>query len=73
MLDVATALCQDGTARRDRDRVDEAFRLGSEALNVGVTYSSARVTERARRFRRDYAGQATPDVREFDERLQAAL
>jgi hypothetical protein len=53
MLEVATAACQDGTARRDSDRVDEAFRLACEALGVGVTYSSERVIERARRFRRE--------------------
>jgi transcriptional regulator with XRE-family HTH domain len=73
MLEVATAACQDGTAKRDSDRIDEAFRLGCEALGVGVTYSSERVIERARRFRRDYAGQATSYVREFDDQLRAAL
>jgi hypothetical protein len=73
MLEVATAACQDGTARRDSDRIDEAFRLGCEALGVGVTYSSERVIERARRFRRDYAGHATSYVREFDDQLRAAL
>jgi transcriptional regulator with XRE-family HTH domain len=73
MLEVATAACQDGTARRDSDRIDEAFRLGCEALGVGVTYSSERVIERARRLRRDYTGQATSYVREFDDQLRAAL
>jgi transcriptional regulator with XRE-family HTH domain len=73
MLEVATAACQDGTARRDSDRVDEAFRLACEALGVGVTYSSERVIERARRFRREYSGPATSYVREFDGQLQTAL
>jgi transcriptional regulator with XRE-family HTH domain len=73
MLEVATAACQDSAARRDSDRIDEAFRLGCEALGVGVTYSSERVIERARRFRRDYTGHATSYVREFDEQLRAAL
>ena len=73
ILEVATAACQDGTARRDSDRIDEAFRLGCEALGVGVTYSSERVIERARRFRRDYTGHATSYVREFDEQLRTAL
>ena len=73
MLEVAAAACQDGTARRDSDRIDEAFRLGCEALGVGVTYSSERVIERARRFRRDYVGHATSYVREFDDQLRAAL
>jgi transcriptional regulator with XRE-family HTH domain len=73
MLEVATAACQDGAARRDSDRVDEAFRLAVEALAVGVTYSSERVIERARRFRREYSGPATSYVREFDDQLRAAL
>jgi hypothetical protein len=73
MLEVATAACQDGTARRDSDRIDEAFRLACEALGVGVTYSSERVIERARRFRREYSGRATSYVREFDDQLQTAL
>jgi transcriptional regulator with XRE-family HTH domain len=73
MLDVATAACQDGTARHDSDRVDEAFRLACEALGVGVTYSSERVIERARGFRREYSGPATSYVNEFDGQLQTAL
>jgi hypothetical protein len=73
MLEVATAACQDGTARRDSDRVDQAFRLACEALGVGVTYSSERVIERARRFRREYVGQATRYVRQFDDQLRAAV
>jgi transcriptional regulator with XRE-family HTH domain len=73
MLDVATAACQDGTARHDSDRVDEAFRLACEALGVGVTYSSERVIERARRFRREYSGPATSYVHEFDGQLHTAL
>jgi transcriptional regulator with XRE-family HTH domain len=73
MLEVATAACQDGTARRDSDRVHEAFRLASEALGVGVAYSSERVIERARRFRREYSGQAANYVREFDDQLRTAL
>ncbi len=73
MLEVATAARQDGTARRDSDRIDEAFRLGCEALGVGVTYSSERIIDRARRFRREYTGPATSYVREFDDQLRAAL
>jgi hypothetical protein len=73
MLEVATAACQDGTARRDSDRIDEAFRLACEAFGVGVTYSSERVIERARRFRREYSGQATSYVREFDDQLRTAM
>jgi hypothetical protein len=73
ILEVATAACQDGAAMRDNDRIDEAFRLGCDALGVGVTYSPERVIERARRFRRDYAGHPTSYVREFDEQLRAAL
>jgi hypothetical protein len=36
MLEVATAACQDGAARRDSDRVDEAFRLVCEAVREQV-------------------------------------
>jgi hypothetical protein len=73
MLEVATAACQDGTAGRDSDRIDEAFRLGCQALGAGVTYSSERVIERARRLRRAYTGRATSYVREFDDQLRAVL
>jgi transcriptional regulator with XRE-family HTH domain len=73
MLEVATAARQDGQARRDSDRIDEAFRLACEAVAVGVSYSSERVIQHARRFRRDYAGPATNYVREFDDQLRAAL
>jgi transcriptional regulator with XRE-family HTH domain len=73
MLEVATAACQAATVNHDTDRVDEAFQLASEALGAGVTYSSERVIERARRFRRDYAGPATIRTSEFDHQLRTAL
>lgn len=73
MLEVATAACQDGTSRKDRDRVDDAFRLACEALRVGIDYSSEKVIAQARRFRRDYDGPATSNVREFDEQARLAL
>jgi transcriptional regulator with XRE-family HTH domain len=73
MLEVATAARQDGAARRDSDRIDESFRLACDALSAGVTYSSERVIDRARRFRRGYAGPATHSVRDFDERLRSVL
>lgn len=73
MLEVATAACQDGTTRKDSDRVDEAFRLACEALRVGADYSSERVIARARKFRRDYDGPATSYVREFDGHARTAL
>jgi hypothetical protein len=73
MLEVATAARQDGTSKRDSDRIDEAFRLACEALGVGITYSSERVIERARRFRREYDGPVTSYVREFDEQVRSAL
>jgi hypothetical protein len=73
MLEVATAARQDGVGRHDSDRIDEAFRLACEALAMGVTYSSERVIERARRFRRGYSGPATSYVREFDGQLSSAL
>jgi hypothetical protein len=73
MLEVATAARQEGTARRDNDRIDESFRLACEALAVGVTYSSERVIDRARRFRCDYSGPATSYVRDFDDQPRSAL
>jgi hypothetical protein len=53
--------------------VDEAFQLASDALAAGVTYSSERVIERARRFRRDFAGPATARTGEFYNQLRTAL
>jgi hypothetical protein len=73
MLEVATAARQDGTARRDSDRIDESFRLACEALGVGTAYSSERIVDRARRFRREYTGPATSYVRDFDDQLRSAL
>ena len=73
MLEVATAARQDGAARRDSDRIDESFRLACEALGVGVAYSSERIVDRARRFRREYTGPATSYVRDFDDQLRSAL
>src|ERR1700729_3283209 len=70
---VATAARQDGAARRDSDRIDESFRLACEALAVGVAYSSERIVDRARRFRRDHSGPATGCVRDFDDQLHSAL
>jgi transcriptional regulator with XRE-family HTH domain len=73
MLEVATAARLDGSGKRDSDRIDEAFRLACEGLAVGATYSSERVIERARRFRREYTGPATSYCREFDDQLRAVL
>ncbi|WP_368077463.1 hypothetical protein [Actinomadura sp. WMMB 499] len=73
MLEVATAVRQGGELDQDASRVDEAFRLGCDALKIGTTYSSERVVQRARRFRRDYRGPQTDKVREFDRHLRATL
>lgn len=73
ILEVATAACQDAVAGRDGARVDEAFRLAGEGLRLGLRYSSERVLQRCRRFRRGYTGPATQQVREFDQRLRAML
>ncbi|WP_214110812.1 helix-turn-helix domain-containing protein [Acrocarpospora catenulata] len=64
MLEVATA-------RRMAGELDEAFTLAQEALKAGVVYSSERVLQRVRRFRRDYEGPPSLLVREFDERLRS--
>lgn len=73
MLEVATAARQDGESSRDGYRVDQAFQLAREGLAVGLTYSSERVVERARRFRHGYAGPVTSCVREFDGKLRSAV
>src|SRR5262249_53722320 len=49
MLEVATAARQDGMRQKDSERIDESFRLASEALGIGIAYSSERVIEKARR------------------------
>nr|WP_189180554.1 helix-turn-helix transcriptional regulator [Microbispora rosea] len=61
------------TAKSMAGEIDEAFRLASDALAVGVNYASDRVIHRVRRFRRSYAGPVTPVVRAFDDRLRATL
>ena len=40
MLEVATAARQDGMRKNDSERIDESFRLASEALGIGIAYSS---------------------------------
>ncbi len=59
MLEVATAARQDGAGQRDTARIGEAFQLAAEAMGVGMMYSSERVIQRARAFRRDYDGPIT--------------
>lgn len=73
MLEVATAARQDGEHSRDAHRVDQAFQLAGEGLAAGLTYSSERVVERARRFRREYTGPVTSYMREFDDKLRSAV
>jgi hypothetical protein len=73
MLEVATAARQDGMRKNDSERIDESFRLAAEALGIGIAYSSERVIEKARRFRRHYAGPGTSHVRSFDEKLRSTL
>ncbi|HEX9528641.1 MAG TPA: transcriptional regulator, partial [Streptosporangiaceae bacterium] len=73
MLEVATAARQDGTTRKDTARIAEAFQLAAEALSVGTMYSSERVIQRTRAFRRDYAGPVTSQVRDLDQQLQSTL
>lgn len=73
MLEVATAARQDGMRQKDNERIDESFRLAAEALGIGIAYSSERVIEKARRFRRNYKGSSTSHVRNFDEQLRSTL
>lgn len=73
MLEVATAVRQGAELSHDAGQVDEAFRLGNDALKIGTTYSSERVIQRARRFRREYTGPTTAKIREFDRHLRSTL
>jgi hypothetical protein len=73
MLEVATAARQDGMRLRDNERINESFRLAAEALGIGIAYSSERVIEKARRFRRNYTSPTTSHVRDFDEQLRSTL
>ncbi|ACZ00423.1 MULTISPECIES: helix-turn-helix domain-containing protein [Thermomonospora] len=73
MLEVATALRQAGQREHDTERIEEAFRLAGQALQIGVSHSSERVIQRARRFYRAYRGPRTPAVGEFGHRLHTAL
>jgi transcriptional regulator with XRE-family HTH domain len=73
MLEVATAARQEGMKKKDTERIDESFRLAAEALSIGILYSSERVTERARHFRRSYDGPVTDYTRNFDEQLRSTL
>jgi transcriptional regulator with XRE-family HTH domain len=73
MLEVATAARLDGMRKKDNERIDESFRLASEALGIGIVYSSERAIEKARRFRNTYSGPRTSDVRSFDEKLRSTL
>jgi transcriptional regulator with XRE-family HTH domain len=73
MLEVATAASQDGARQKDTARIGEAFQLAAEALGVGTMYSSERVIQRARAFRRDYGGPVTSQVRDLDQQLQSTL
>jgi hypothetical protein len=73
MIEVATAARQDGMRKKDSERVGESFQLASEALGIGIAYSSERVIERARRFRRYYTGPSTSHIQNFDEQLRSTL
>jgi len=72
MLEVATASCQEGMAEKDSARVDEAFRLAGEAVAAGMRYSSERVLQRSRQFRRSYTGPVTVQIQDFDHQLRSA-
>ncbi|MFJ6617572.1 helix-turn-helix domain-containing protein [Kitasatospora sp. NPDC091335] len=51
-------------------RIDGAFAIASRALDIGITYRSGRIVERARALRRTLTTTAPPRVvQEFDERL----
>lgn len=62
-LDVASGHLSSG-------RLDTAFALASQALDVGLKLRSGRIVERARTFRRGYSAATSPSIiRDFDSRL----
>ncbi|MER5355291.1 helix-turn-helix transcriptional regulator [Kitasatospora sp. NPDC002551] len=51
-------------------RVEAAFALGGQALEIGLQYRSGRIVERGRSLRRSFSTSSpSKAVREFDERL----
>jgi hypothetical protein len=62
-LDLAAAYLADREA-------EEAFKLATDAVELGRSAQSERVIDAARQFRRRFTGSpASPVVRAFDERL----
>jgi transcriptional regulator with XRE-family HTH domain len=65
-LDLAEAHMQIGEP-------EEAFRIATDAADLGRNIQSGRIIDRARQFRRHFKGSpAQPIVREFDEQIQSA-
>lgn len=51
-------------------KIEAAFALATQALEVGLQYRSGRIVERSRALRRSFSTSSPPKVlREFDERL----
>ncbi|MEV7598525.1 helix-turn-helix transcriptional regulator [Kitasatospora sp. NPDC089797] len=63
MLDIAAGHLAAG-------RIEAAFALAMQALEIGIRYRSGRVIERSRALRRSFATSSPPKVvRDFDERM----
>ncbi|MFD9817059.1 helix-turn-helix domain-containing protein [Streptomyces sp. NPDC059080] len=63
MLDIASGHMASG-------RLDGAFTMATQALEIGLRYQSGRIVERARGLRRSYSTTTPPKVvRDFDDRL----
>lgn len=67
LLDVAAGHLASG-------RLDGAFTLAAQAVEIGLRYKSGRIVERARAVRREYASATPPKVvRDFDDRLHGVF
>ncbi|WBP90124.1 helix-turn-helix domain-containing protein [Kitasatospora cathayae] len=63
MLDIAAGHLSAG-------RIEAAFAIATQALDIGLQYRSGRIVERGRALRRSFTTSSAPKVvREFDERM----
>ncbi|MFI0452464.1 helix-turn-helix domain-containing protein [Actinomadura sp. 6N118] len=61
------------TAQAQRGDVEQAFGLAMGALDIGISYNSERVLQKARQFRYSYSGPSGSAVARFDDRLRSTF